>query len=86
MLKLSEKDPFVHTKTKVYRYSELNERPDEESILKQSVISTSSANFKEITNSFSGKIQEKQQMKPLFLFLASSLNTEIVYVILKSIT
>ena len=25
-------------------------------------------------------------MKPLFLFLASSLNTEIVYVILKSIT
>jgi hypothetical protein len=32
------------------------------------------------------KKEEEAAMAPLFLFLASSFNTELVYVILKSIT
>ena len=92
MLNMANKDGSKRRATSIHRYTELDDQNDEENCSKQSEPSTGRAENhsakgpKEITNNFGGKPQAKQQMKPLFLFLASSLNTEIVYVILKSIT
>lgn len=54
-------------------------------IIKDDEVSTNSGNSRLSSKSVSGETRRKQ-MAPMFLFLASSFNVELVYSILKGIT